>query len=124
MRRRMIGVLGAVMAIVIVGLIVYGIQGGSGALSPTEVRTHASKYLGKEITVEGYWMALYPPLGIMAEIPMQLVNGVLATQGGVGLISGGKYRITGVLGIIPDSLTQYVPYGVSVYLQVTKVEPM
>jgi hypothetical protein len=113
-----------VIIIVIAAVAIYGIQKGSGELSPAEVRTHASKYLGKQITVEGYWEALYSPLGIMAETPNQIVNGELATYGGVGLLSGGKYRITGVLEIIPDNLSQYVPYGVSVYLEVTNVEPV
>jgi len=139
--QRGMGTIRIIIAMVIAGLIVYGviyygpdiwrrIQGGSGALSPTEVRTHASLYLGKEITVEGYWMEYVMSAGVMSdEIPAQSVAGLLGTYGGTGLISGGKYRITGILKTVPDTLN--FPwsglknvYGISVYLEVTKVEPM
>ena len=77
--RRGFGVIGAIFAMVIAGLIVYavvnygpsiwhGIQGGSGTtpdgggdggsvLSADAVMQHPEEYLGKTITVEGWYVA-------------------------------------------------------------------
>lgn len=70
MDRRGLGIIGAILAMVIAGLIVYAIIyyvpriRSSGTLSPKEVLEHPEKYLGKAITVEGY----YSHLGSIDEI--------------------------------------------------------
>jgi hypothetical protein len=147
------GAIGAIICMVIAGLIVYGIiyygpsilhgnQGGSGGsgtgtFSPSYVRTHASLYLENEIIVEGYWMEYVMSAGVMsgdlltlAAVPAESLAGLLGTYGGSGLISGGKYRITGTLKTVPYPSSNLgfsglkLVFGISVYLDVTSVEPM
>lgn len=110
---------------------------GSSALSPSEVREHASKYLGKEIIVEGYFSGVTIPtftenyelenttLGVIAEkIPAESLNQILAVEilGDLDVISGEKYRFTGVLE--KTEFAQYDPSGyLSIILKASKVEP-
>ena len=156
--RRGFGIIGAIFAMVIAGLAVYAIvnygpgiwreiqkgapgggnapsgeniPSGGNALSPVEVRQHPDKYFGQEITVDGYWWEWVMPIGMMSQNSVvQSPEEFIATYGGTGLLSGGTYRITGILKAVPTSILDstwglfYSSTRVSVYLEVTNVEPM
>jgi hypothetical protein len=71
------------------------------------------------------------PIGMMSQNSVvQSPEEFIATYGGTGLLSGGTYRITGILKAVPTSILDstwglfYSSTRVSVYLEVTNVEPM
>lgn len=142
MRQQGMGTISAILAIVIAGLIVYGIifyVGGSGALSPSEVREHPNKYLDKEITIEGYYSLSLGPLGfsnttvrIIADeyptewIPSKVVGVEISDIENVTLIDGGKYRFTGVLKqtelVVPE--LDWVSSALELTLVASQAEPI
>lgn len=137
---------GLVLTIIAWGLITYGPEVarwvgehvGSGVLPPSEIRAHPSKYIGKEVAVEGYffWMSLpsytenfeltYVTSGVIAEkYPAESMYEVLAVivSENVNVISGEKYRFAGVLE--QWELSQFDVSGLfSVVLHATEANPV
>lgn len=146
LRQRGIGAASAIVAIVIAGLIVYGIiyygpdiwraiqEGASGALSPTEVREHPNKYLGQEITIEGYYGSAGISSafigenigGIVEDYPAEDFSGTVAVETSgienVALIEGGRYRFKGILKQTDSAVLNIL--GIPVILEATQAEPI
>ena len=74
MDKRGFGIIGAILAMVVAGLIVYGIiyygpgiwgrisGAGSGTTSIQDISEHPERYIGTEVTVEGYVWAYQAPV--------------------------------------------------------------
>jgi hypothetical protein len=145
--RRGFGIIGAIFAMVIAGLVVYaivyygpsvwhGIQqgapGGGSVLSADEVKQSPEKYLGMTITVEGWYVSagwvgsnIAQYNAISSIDPSQITPG--AAIGGlpvdvpanITVFSTAKYRFTGVLVSVSTQIfAQSLPE-----LDVTSVEP-
>ena len=144
MHQRGMGTLGVIIAMVIAGLIIYGIiyygpeiweriRGSSGMIQ--EISEHPERYVGKEVTVEGYVWVLQIPIvenegirysytgSIFQKDPLREAppNYFLMLEFsdnlGAGVVNWAKYRLTG---IVQKEVTLA---GTMVKLIVSRVEP-
>jgi hypothetical protein len=145
MDKRGFGIIGAILAMVVAGLIVYGIiyygpsilhgiQGGSGTTSLEDISYHPERYIGKEVTVEGYVVnVIQTPIFENEGYVMRYSGSVFQKDPireappnyylmlefspdnlGAGLITYAEYRLTGVV----QNVT-----SLGMTLIVTQVEP-
>lgn len=106
-----------------------------GTLSPSEVRKHPNKYLGENVTVEGYFFGVTMPSytenfeleditsGMISddkvvEDPTEVIGVIIVGEKGTSVISGAKYRFTGT---VEDAGIFGMLYGVMLVVQ--EVEP-
>jgi len=149
MDRRGFGIIGAIIAMVIAGLVVYAIvyygpsvwhgihQGapsGGSVLSADEVKQHPEKYLGETVTVEGWYVpALWSNLAPYDEIS-PIDPSQISTPGDAATIMTGGLPVNVPANITVFSTAKYRFTGVVVSAQlwgqtlprldVTSVEPV
>jgi len=128
MDKRGFGAIGAIVAMVVAGLIVYGIiyygpgiwgrisGAGSGTTSLQDISYHPERYIGKEVTVDGYVWAYQTPVfenegyimrysgSVFQKDPLReappnyyLMLEFSPDNLGAGLVMYAEYRLTGIV---------------------------
>lgn len=101
--------------------------GGSSALSPEEIRNHPEKYMGENVTVEGWYSykALFPEKNPETRgEAVEIIQGMLRLRASNydQFLEGGKYRVTGIVRRSNPQEYIFEPPDLPV-LVVLKVEP-